>query len=757
MSYSHRKPFPLRLNYLSSCETDLLWWGLSNRQNEDFSAPALGRSNQQHKTFQAFFACKHTPRKRSKLTFFAPTTRDITTTPLLGAFCIVPARLARQKTVFKMEGNASLTDPGFKESLSFKIFKITFYSIILLLCLIGNFMVVLTVCRTRRMRMPSNLLILNLAICDLIIPITSIPFDLALEENDYIWPFGRALCKTLFPLATLSATAASLTLAMISFDRYRVIMHPFKQRLNSRQVKFSIALTHMMGLLFVIPYVYHLDLIPSIQGQTCEETWPTFSYRQAYTLFLFIVQYGIPLVFMSVIYSITLLNLHGSSSRFDNPTCDKGKYTGHQRKISLQIEATAANSNINSVRLDIDYRKTSRETIGQRHDVLARDQNIRATKMFVTVVIVFATCRLPNEIFWLWSDFGDGHQSQYSNNAGIICRMFTYMNSIFNPVIYWAFSKDFKKGFKEIFTRKRHGIWDDELDDENWYKKFSTLSDSISTVWRKISRSRSESSNHYEIRENNHGLLHQAYTNRTPSNCNDHVSFCAKENVLAQYGDQMDLKRTRNLLKTDQFNVLPNESLFLPSQSKLAKLSEESIIDAGNQEEVAKTKTRRFGTVLPPGSCDTKEDCQTISKITRPLSDEIDPPFCSGKELDNTIVENPQEHMLSPGSKKSSDGKGVYMILADNSDNTESGDKQSISSLVENGNYHKQPSSDGILSSAQNSDNLLEENDYTNIITNSETSKNILEGLPPEKESMLFLEQLFSLNMNLNGIKETSC
>lgn len=611
------------------------------------------------------------------------------------------------------------------------------------------------------MRMPSNLLILNLAICDLIVPITSIPFDLALEENDYIWPFGRALCKTLFPLATLSATVASLTLAMISFDRYRVIMHPFKQRLTSRQVKFSIALTHLMGLLVVIPYVYHLDLIPSIQGQKCEETWPAFSYRQAYTLFLFIVQYGIPLAFMSVIYSLTLLNLYGSSNRFDNPTRDKGKYTGHPRKVSLQIEATAANSNVNSGRLDItrDYRKASRETIGQRHDVLARDQNIRATKMFVTVVIVFATCRLPNEIFWLWSDFGDGHQSEYSNTAGIICRMFTYMNSIFNPVIYWAFSKDFKKGFKEIFTRKRHGIWDDELDDENWYKKFSTLSDSISTVWRKISRSRSESSNHYESRENNQGLLRQAYTNRRPSNCNDHVSFCAKESVLAQYGDGADLKRKRLSLKTNQFDVLPNGSLFLPSQSKLAKLSEESIIDAGNQEEVAKTKTRRFGTVLPPGSCDTKEDCQTISKISRPLSDEIDPSFYSGKELDNTIVENPQEDTLSPCSKKSFDGKVVvFMILADNSDNTESGDKQSISSLVEiNGNYHEQPLSDGILSSVQKSDKPLAENEYTNIISNSETSKNILEGLPPEKESVLFLEQLFSLNMNLNGIKETSC
>lgn len=488
-----------------------------------------------------------------------------------------------------MASNESSTQPGIKEALSFKIFKITFYSLILLLCLIGNSMVVFVICRTKRMRIPSNLLILNLALCDLVTPITSIPFDLALEENDYIWPFGRVLCKTLWPLATLSATSASLTLAFISLDRYRVIMHPFRQRLSSKQVKYAIGIIHLLSLLFVSPYIYFLDLV----SMECEETWPAFSYRQAYTVVLFIGQYGIPLAFMSVMYTITLSNLRLSSGMFESAP--------QSRPSRVSVDG---NMNQGSSRLDIArdcQRKASKATLGQRHDsVVGRDQNIRATKMFVTVVIVFATCRLPNEIFWLWSDFGDGHESEYSNVAGIICRMFTYTNSIFNPVIYWIFSKDFQKGFNGIFTslwkRKRSGLSDDELDqDEKRFHKLSTLSDSISFVWRKFSRSRSETNCPSDLREN------QAFLKPKNGGSEDNspirvpqISIDFNESGINEFKDSLGNGKKKSL--TTQFDD-SNSFLTLPSQSRLAKLSEESLCDVPEQQAV---KIRRFGTVEPP-------------------------------------------------------------------------------------------------------------------------------------------------------------
>lgn len=512
-----------------------------------------------------------------------------------------------------MAANATLTQVSNKEALSFKVFKITMYSLILLLCLLGNTVVVVVICKTRRMRIPSNLLILNLALCDLVTPLASIPFDLALEENGYIWPFGRVLCKTLWPLATLSATSASLTLAFISLDRYRVIMHPFKQRLSSKQVKYSIGMIHLVALLFVVPYIYYLDLVG--EEFSCKETWPAFSYRQAYTLVLFIGQYGIPLAFMSVMYTITLCNLRSSSGMFE--------------RAQPRPSRVSVDGNMNNSRLDVTrdcQRKASRVTIGQRHDgLVGRDQNIRATIMFVTVVIVFATCRLPNEIFWLWSDFGEGHESDDSKIAGIICSMFTYTNSIFNPVIYWIFSKDFQKGFKGIFTsllkRKRDGLYDDELDKlgESQLRKLSTLSETISFVWRKFSRSRSESSGPMDLNETQGFLKAKNNNSQETSPCKSprKISTCFREGYL----NGLDKSPSRTAKKKNSSIQFDDSNIFLklPLQSRLAKLSEESLCDPGPEHE--NIKIRRFGTVQPPNARPLSE--YHVMKVTRSSTDNL--------------------------------------------------------------------------------------------------------------------------------------
>ena len=89
------------------------------------------------------------------------------------------------------EGKASL------ENMEFRISKIILYLLILVLSCVGNILVAIVIIRARNLRTSSNLLILNLAACDFLTPIISIPFDLALEELRNIWPFGRTVCKLL--------------------------------------------------------------------------------------------------------------------------------------------------------------------------------------------------------------------------------------------------------------------------------------------------------------------------------------------------------------------------------------------------------------------------------------------------------------------------------------------------------------------------------------------------------------------------------
>ena len=526
-----------------------------------------------------------------------------------------------------MAANVNLTEDSNKEALPFKVFKITVYSVILLLCLLGNTLVMIVICKTKRMRIPSNLLILNLAVCDLITPLASIPFDLALEEKGYIWPFGRVLCKTLWPLATLSTISASLTLAIISLDRYRVIMHPFKQRLSSRQVKYSIAMMHLVALLFVLPYIYYLDLVGEESTKFCEETWPLFSYRQVYTLVLFIGQYGIPLAFMSVMYTMTLCNLRASASIFE--------------KVQQRPSRVAVDGNLNNRKMEISpdfQRKASRVTLGQRHNTLVgkAGQNIRATKMFVTVVIVFATCRLPNEIFWLWSDFGNGQDQDHSPIVGIICRMFTYTNSIFNPVIYWMFSRDFKRGFKRIFTsvwkRKQDGLFDDSLDkSESHLRKISSINESFSFVWRKLSRSKSDKDSPMELKENQR-LFKPTISNSpesSPKKTSRKISFHSEEFAYGPDKTLLGIAKRKipgSVQLDDSFRFIMS-----PSQPRLSKSGEESSFDSAQEHGIV--RIRRLGTVELPSARPLSK--HTILETTQIATDGLT--FFPNEMIDETI------------------------------------------------------------------------------------------------------------------------
>lgn len=112
------------------------------------------------------------------------------------------------------------TDTPLGESSEFTTLKLLLYFIILIFSSLGNGLVFYLISCNRRLRQTSsNRLLLNLCACDFLTPLLSIPFDLALEERNYVWPYGAVMCRVLWPSSTLTATASALTLAAISLDR----------------------------------------------------------------------------------------------------------------------------------------------------------------------------------------------------------------------------------------------------------------------------------------------------------------------------------------------------------------------------------------------------------------------------------------------------------------------------------------------------------------------------------------------------------
>ena len=336
------------------------------------------------------------------------------------------------------------------QTVDVKAAKVFFYFFILICSTFGNIVVAWIICSSKKMRTPSNFLILNLSICDLITPLVSIPFDFALEENGYSWFYGEVMCKIAWPCATLTATSSSLTLAVISLDRYRSIMHPFKIRLSSKAIQMIIAAVHLTSLLFVLPYIYVLEL----NGDNCEEHWPKgFAFRKGYTLVLFLIQYAIPLVFMIVMYALAIESLRISSEQV--------------RKWSIKETVPAS--------------------IKCRRFAWLKSPNAKATKMFIIIVLVFAVFMFPNQVLWMWLDFGNNASHPYLPTIQVICWLFTYTNSVCNPMIYFIFSHDFRNGLNRLIlcckrcdlTYKGFTIVDSgtvETSNESSFRKLSIMS-----------------------------------------------------------------------------------------------------------------------------------------------------------------------------------------------------------------------------------------------------------------------------------------
>ena len=171
--------------------------------------------------------------------------------------------------------------------------------IVLILNTTGNFLVIQAIARTHRLRTASNLLVANLALCDLLSPLLNIPIDISVEVSDHAWHYGPVACRLIWPIATMMTTSSAFTLVAISIDRSRALRHPFLSKITTCQSLGIILLIHTTSLLVILPYSVASTLI---DGE-CAEDWSAniFTSRQ-YTLVLFHVQYLIPLLVLAFVY-----------------------------------------------------------------------------------------------------------------------------------------------------------------------------------------------------------------------------------------------------------------------------------------------------------------------------------------------------------------------------------------------------------------------------------------------------------------------
>ncbi|KAM5264660.1 neuropeptide Y receptor type 5 [Ctenodactylus gundi] len=230
-------------------------------------------------------------------------------------------------------------------------FLIGLYTFVSLLGFMGNLLILMALVKKRNQKTTVNFLIGNLAFSDILVVLFCSPFTLTSVLLDQ-WMFGKVMCHVMPFLQCVSVLVSTLILISIAIVRYHMIKHPISNNLTANHGYFLIATVWTLGFAICSPLpVFHsLVELQETFGSAllsnrylCVESWPSDSYRIAFTISLLLVQYILPLVCLTVSHTSVCRSISCGLSNKENRLEEKeminltlhpSKKSGHQVKLS---------------------------------------------------------------------------------------------------------------------------------------------------------------------------------------------------------------------------------------------------------------------------------------------------------------------------------------------------------------------------------------------------------------------------------------
>uniref|UniRef100_G3TUR9 Neuropeptide Y receptor type 5 n=1 Tax=Loxodonta africana TaxID=9785 RepID=G3TUR9_LOXAF len=267
------------------------------------------------------------------------------------------------------------------------------YTFVSLLGFMGNLLILTALMRKRNQKTIVNFLIGNLAFSDILVVLFCSPFTLTSVLLDQ-WVFGKVMCHIMPFLQCVSVLVSTLILISIAIVRYHMIKRPLSNSLTANHGYFLIATVWTLGFAICSPLpVFHslVELQETFGSETlssrylCVESWPSDSYRIAFTISLLLVQYILPLVCLTV------------------------SHTSVCRSISCGLSS--------------------------KENRLEETEMINLT--LTILILVFAVSWMPLHLFHVVTDFSDNLISnRHFKLVYCICHLLGMMSCCLNPILY---------------------------------------------------------------------------------------------------------------------------------------------------------------------------------------------------------------------------------------------------------------------------------------------------------------------------------
>ncbi|XP_058049051.1 5-hydroxytryptamine receptor 7-like [Ahaetulla prasina] len=314
-------------------------------------------------------------------------------------------------------------------------------SIITLLTIAGNSLVVISVCTVKKLRQPSNYLVVSLAAADLSVALAVMPFVIITDLVGGKWLFGEVFCNVFIAMDVMCCTASIMTLCVISVDRYLGITRPltYPVRQDGKLMAKMVFVVWLLSASITLP-----PLFGWAKNVTVERVC-LISQDVGYTIYSTGVAFYIPTTVMLVMYHriYKVAKASAQKHRFvdfprphdqDRIVCvDSGVRLPRSTKRSQATVECATLSKF----LQEDHKNIS---------IFKREQ--KAARTLGIIVGAFTVCWLPFFLMSTARPFLCG--SRCSCIPLWLERTLLwlgYTNSLINPLIYAFFNRDLRTTF----------------------------------------------------------------------------------------------------------------------------------------------------------------------------------------------------------------------------------------------------------------------------------------------------------------------
>ena len=292
------------------------------------------------------------------------------------------------------------------------------YILIVVVALLGNSFVINVARKRLTVRTPFNVLIINLAVCDIIYAIFLVVTQVTSIFIDVIWfpgGFGIFLCKVKEFAFVLAIFASVLTLTFMAIEKHLAIVYVMRTPLSTKNVKRALLLLWLISCLFASTELYKYTLTTPLNSTDvyCIPRW-SHDFEEAVTIFK--VEYTVRFFLLFVFPLVILTILYGRIIRF----LWKRQLPGNK---------------------------------SSRNEKKIRKQSRRVVLMLVTMTVAFAVGWFPVHVNHYLFFYDRQTANCLPRFVSLMLFWIAHANCAVNPCLYLVFNKDYKDEFRMFIQR----------------------------------------------------------------------------------------------------------------------------------------------------------------------------------------------------------------------------------------------------------------------------------------------------------------